>query len=162
MRIDRSRFADARHVFLRVHGSEALKRHATAFNSDNARLHVYKFPGKTVKHRFCPFYTLCTLCPNRRRYLKNCRSAVPEAWQWQMAMASASAVSSGFGTSRRHKRRRVISITCGFKALPYPVTGQFHLHGGVFKNRHAGLLRRKQNDATASATPMPVVLLFEK
>ena len=46
-----------------------------------------------------------------------------------MAMASASAVSSGFGTSRRHKSRRVISITCGFKALPYPVTANFTCTG---------------------------------
>jgi len=50
------------------------------------------------------------LCPNRRRYLKNCRSAVPEAWQWQMAMASASAVSSGFGRPASVWRKPVASF----------------------------------------------------
>ena len=150
-----------RGMFFCVFMNEALKRHATAFNSDNARLHVYKFPGKTVKHRFCPFYTLCTLCPNRRRYLKNCHSAVPEAWQWQMAMASASAVSSGFGTSRRHKRRRVISITCGYKALPYPVTANFTCE--VYsKTGTRAFCAASKITPRASATPMPVVLLFEK
>lgn len=84
----------------------------------------------------------------------------PSVEEQQMAMARASAASSGLGTSRQIQQDpdHILDLLLVRVAIAH--RRLFDLHGGIFKQRQARLLRRQHQHAPAWPTAMAVVTLL--